>query len=251
MASLVCLFCIQLTAQKNEVHIRNCTEKIITAKSYNAWDNSMALPYQSCILPQINGITAQNAGMGETCTLKCASWTVGQKSNGCKIKLSGATGYNIPEAVQTLESGNWVYFSSTNIEKGDVCYKIGSEGYEQFVTRDIRSGTELRAKNGAVKLLNVTKYELWFQANGNLELKDISITSGANVVWSSNTSGHPNAMLAFQGDGNWVLYDGNPIWATGTADDQKGGKGGVKLLLNGSGNVQILNADSQVIWQGH
>lgn len=256
LAGLICLCVIQLTAQKNEVHIRNCTEKIISVKSYNAWDNSLTLPYQfgnsSELLPQIHGILAQNPGTGETCTLECASKYLFKNYNSCKVKFSGATGYNVPEVVQTLEAGNWVYFSSTRIEKGDKCYMIGFEDYEQFLTKDIRTGTELHANNGAVKLIKVLQFELWFQTTGNLELHDISITSGSNVVWSSNTAGHPNAMLAFQSDGNVVIYDGgNPIWYTSTADSQKGGKGGVKMLLNGAGHVQILNVDSQVIWQGH
>lgn len=127
-----------------------------------------------------------------------------------------------------------------------MCYKIGSEDYEQFVTRDIKTGEQLHANTGAVKLLSVNGYELWFQTTGNLEMKYIDYVKGASVIWSSNTAGHPNAMLAFQGDGNVVIYDGgNPIWATQTADNQKSGKGGVKLLLNGAGNVKVLNVDSQ------
>lgn len=256
LASLVCLFGGHLAAQKNQVHIRNCTEKIISVKSYNAWDKSMSLPYQygnsACLIPQINGITAQNPGQGETCTLECASKYLFKNYNSCKIKFSGATGYNIPEVVTTLEGGNWVYFSSTHIEKGDVCYKIGSEDYEQFVTRDVRTGAQIHANTGAVKLLSVNGYELWFQTSGNLELKYVDAVTGSSVKWSTNTAGHPNATLAFQGDGNVVIYDGgNPIWATATADNQKSGKGGVKLVLNGAGNVKVLNVDSQLIWQGH
>lgn len=55
-----------------------------------------------------------------------------------------------------------------------------------------------------------------FQADGNLVVRNCA---GA-ALWASNTHTYPNAILAFQDDGNLVIYpsssDFNALWATGT-----------------------------------
>lgn len=116
-----------------KIHVRNCTEKIVYLKSYNSWDTSMSIAfpgkYGRATLTQIWGITAENPGEGETAEVRCAQsdpfhW---KKHNSCKVKFKCDGNTPCPETTKTLEAGNWVYFSSTDIQKGDKCYKIGAE----------------------------------------------------------------------------------------------------------------------------
>jgi len=49
---------------------------------------------------------------------------------------------------------------------------------------------------------------------------DLAIYSNVHRerLWHSDTAGHPGAFVAFQQDGNLVVYDrhAHPIWASGT-----------------------------------
>ncbi|MBT0770178.1 hypothetical protein KIH74_14655 [Kineosporia sp. J2-2] len=78
----------------------------------------------------------------------------------------------------------------------------------------------------------------------------LTLTSGGNVVltdengattWSAGVSGGDT--LAFQGDGNLVLYkDGGLVWATQTMDNS-----GAILTLQGDGNVTIA-LNNNTLW---
>lgn len=41
-------------------------------------------------------------------------------------------------------------------------------------------------------------------------------TVGDEAVWHSNTAPKRDVILVIQNDGNLVLYEGNPVWATST-----------------------------------
>ncbi|GGS62720.1 hypothetical protein AB0E75_22320 [Streptomyces griseoviridis] len=58
--------------------------------------------------------------------------------------------------------------------------------------------------------------------------------------WSTN-----RIVLAFQGDGNLVLYDrqGTPLWWSGTA-----GQGGVKAVFQADGNLAVYAGDARTVW---
>ncbi|MFJ3671211.1 hypothetical protein ACIPSE_32600 [Streptomyces sp. NPDC090106] len=62
----------------------------------------------------------------------------------------------------------------------------------------------------------------------------------AGQTWSTN-----RIVLAFQGDGNLVLYDkaGTPLWWSGTA-----GQGGVKAVFQADGNLAVYAGDSRTVW---
>jgi large repetitive protein len=83
---------------------------------------------------------------------------------------------------------------------------------------------------------------LVFQADGNLVVyRD---DTGA-AVWASNTSGYPAATLSFQTDGNLVIYNGSTVlWASGTD-----GNADESAIVSASGNVTIVGALGQQIWQ--
>lgn len=119
-----------------------------------------------------------------------------------------------------------------------------------MVSRSMRNNDHLTSGSAGGLLLKNGPFELYWQGDGNLVLKYYYDPDRLpNTVWSSGTAGNYNSRLVFQGDGNLVIYSGGtPLWATATADAQKGGKGGVKLELNGIGDLRIRNADNKVIW---
>lgn len=61
--------------------------------------------------------------------------------------------------------------------------------------------------------LEATKLVL--QPNGNLV---ICASGDPTPLWQTNTAGNPGAFVAFQQDGNLVLYDkdAHPLWASDT-----------------------------------
>lgn len=242
LTSLFCILHTYATAQtENTVHIRNCTNNILLVESYNSWDNDMTLVYQggggTAIIPQINGLAAKNGGAGETGEVKCKRNYWFKSYPGCKVKINCGSTNPCPQSVNTLDAGNWVYFSSTRIEQGDVCYHIGAEN---LIALDF--GFEYSLQNK--ELLRAGGYYLMWQGDGNLVLYG---SSGA--IWASGTNGKANK-LKFQGDGNLVLYNNDTaVWASDTADNEKGGKGGRKLVLNEQGGLSIMDQDYKIIWK--
>jgi len=59
-------------------------------------------------------------------------------------------------------------------------------------------------------------YAATFQGDGNLVVRN----SSGTALWASNTHTYPHAILAFQTDGNLVIYpsttDFHALWASGT-----------------------------------
>ena len=101
-------------------------------------------------------------------------------------------------------------------------------------------------KGTEVSVLKAGAWTLLWQYDGNLVLYGPGFPNGA---WASNTAGTD---LIFQGDGNLVIYQANAgPWASDTANDQHGGKGGRKLVLTPDGDLYITDQDAKVIWKGH
>lgn len=240
---LLCMMNADLAGQ-NTIHIRNCTEKILHISSYNEWDNTMNLPYQgngTATLLQMNSILAQNGGAGETGEVQCGTWHFFQTYDCCKVKFT--CGDNTPclEVTERLEAGNWVYFSESEIVRGDECYKIGGKALNAL-DNNFEYGLQDKV------LLRTDNSFLMWQADGNLVLYVTLNNTGA--IWSTGTNGK-GKRLAFQGDGNLVIYgDSGPVWASNTADAQKGGKGGRKLVLRYGTGLVIINQDYDIIWRG-
>ena len=65
------------------------------------------------------------------------------------------------------------------------------------------------------------------------------------ALWASNTSGQNGVQLAFQVDGNAVIYraDNSPVWATGTNN-----QGGTTLLMNNDGSLTVVGAGQKQLW---
>lgn len=102
-------------------------------------------------------------------------------------------------------------------------------------------------KGTEVSVLKTGNWNLLWQYDGNLVLYGPGYGHGA---WTSHTDNR-GTDLYFQGDGNLVIYQsGNPVWASDTANAEKGGKGGRKLVLTSEGSLYILDQDGKVVWQG-
>ncbi len=84
-------------------------------------------------------------------------------------------------------------------------------------------------------------YRLYFQADGNLVLRD---TSTSDALWASGTAGDGGTEVDLQDDGNLVIYtdSGDPVWASDTA-----GSGANELLLEDDGAL-VLYDDGSAVW---
>lgn len=257
LAGFLSLTLVGLSGQ-NKIHVRNCTEKILQLYSYNSWDPDMSRVYQwgkgTAILPQINSTTAKNSGAGETAVVECAKKSLfyPKKSSYCKIRFKCNDNTPCPEVTKMLEEGNYVYFSSMEIKKGDKCYKIGEEPKEFEASRPIRTNESILASDGTTRLLEAGRFRLEFHEKGFLCIRFLDPYSKIEYAasWCHTNADNTGSKLAFQADGNLVIYndDGKAVWATGTADDQQGGKGGARMDLSDTGVFRVLNSDGKVIW---
>ncbi len=105
-------------------------------------------------------------------------------------------------------------------------------------------------------------YKLIINSYGNLVLAQ-SLGVVRKVLWYAfdEKLSLRNMRLDFQKDGNLVIYgdrmdgpkviygDDRAVWASGTADNQQGGKGGENLVLMPNGNLTITDITGKVIWQ--
>lgn len=86
------------------------------------------------------------------------------------------------------------------------------------------------------------RYRLAFQGDGNLVLYD---DVEAKALWASDTAAFGAGQAVVQGDGNFVVYDaqGAARWASGTA-----GNAGAYLLVQTDGNLVVYGAGGQPVW---
>jgi surface antigen len=84
-----------------------------------------------------------------------------------------------------------------------------------------------------------TGYTLAFQGDGNL----VMYNSGGRPIWATGTEGYAQR-LAFQGDGNVVLYDGSnrAIWATNT--DSRGRL----FAFQADGNFVVYDGNGRAVY---
>jgi pimeloyl-ACP methyl ester carboxylesterase len=85
------------------------------------------------------------------------------------------------------------------------------------------------------------RFELAFQGDGNLVLYR---NADGTPLWASHTYA-PGGEAAMQADGNLVVYDANgvPRWSTGTANHP-----GARLFVQNDGNVVIYDYYGYPIW---
>jgi hypothetical protein len=84
------------------------------------------------------------------------------------------------------------------------------------------------------------RFVLAFQGDGNLVLYQ-----GGTALWSTGTHGAGATVAVMQGDGNLVLYSagGAALWASNTA-----GHPGAWLVVQGDGNLVLYSASGAALW---
>jgi hypothetical protein len=82
--------------------------------------------------------------------------------------------------------------------------------------------------NGNFEVRNPAKVLVWESATGDLGATKLALQPNGNLLicagvdpvplWQSGTAGNPGAFIAFQQDGNFVVYgrDTHPLWASDT-----------------------------------
>ena len=85
------------------------------------------------------------------------------------------------------------------------------------------------------------RFTLAYQGDGNLVLYQ----SGVGPIWASGTGGTSAGRAIMQADGNFVIYDGvgTPVWNTGTS-----GSSGAYLVVQNDGNVVLYSAGGGGLW---
>lgn len=88
-------------------------------------------------------------------------------------------------------------------------------------------------------------YQVAFQSDGNLVLYKNYPGAPSRALWASGTNGHPSDSCVMQGDGNLVLYDpgSHAIWAAGTY-----GHPGSRLVVQDDGNLVIYQPNNAALW---
>jgi hypothetical protein len=93
---------------------------------------------------------------------------------------------------------------------------------------------------GAQRVSADGRFVLAFQGDGNLVLYQ-----GSTALWSTGTHGTGATVAVMQGDGNLVLYSsaGAPLWASNTA-----GNPGAWLVVQGDGNLVLYSSSGTALW---
>ena len=172
-------------------------------------------PVSGCTLPPVlsdslnpSGVTAPDS------ILTCAT---------SQIAIGGTEAFTIPVGCLTLYNGEWVEAAWTDY--------ILTNGHllATRVTTELNLQTDgnlvFNPGNGVASWASGTTYKgsatggpgclAQFQSSGNLAVSNCNNAS----IWSSATQNHTTAVLAFQQDGNLVIYAnsaGTPLWASKT-----------------------------------
>jgi hypothetical protein len=87
-----------------------------------------------------------------------------------------------------------------------------------------------------------TRYRLAYQVDGNLVLYD---DLDRVPLWSTGTVAGNPGQTVLQGDGNLVVYDaqGTPQWTTGTV-----GNANARLVVQNDGNLVLYSSGGEPLW---
>ncbi|WP_170159834.1 glycosyl hydrolase [Frondihabitans australicus] len=104
----------------------------------------------------------------------------------------------------------------------------------------LKAGTSMTPGSSLVS--SNGKYRLAFQSDGNL----VVYTSANKAIWQSKTAGKHGTRLSLQNDANLVLYRStpSPVWYTRTS-----GRGaGSTLTMQSDGNLVLRNSAGRALW---
>lgn len=105
--------------------------------------------------------------------------------------------------------------------------------------------TNGRLTPGQSRASRNARYRLAYQADGNLVLYD---EVERVAVWATHTGGPSAGSALMQSDGNFVVYgaQGNGLWATNTS-----GHTNSRLVVQDDGNLVLYSGGNQPIWDRH
>jgi hypothetical protein len=111
------------------------------------------------------------------------------------------------------------------------------------VTDTLNAGGRLTANQTLVSANR--RYRLLYQTDGNLVLYD---DVDRTAPWATNTGGASVGRAELQGDGNFVLYDGQNAarFASNTP-----GNPNSRMVLQNDGNLVIYASNGQPVWDRH
>jgi hypothetical protein len=128
------------------------------------------------------------------------------------IAIGGTQAVAVPVACLTEFNGEWYQVSWTGT---GVSTKLTVQTDANFVLY-AGNGKVWGAKTRFADNANGPGCEAAFQGDANLVVRNCDGTA----IWSSATHTYPDAILAFQADGNLVIYDSvathKALWSTGT-----------------------------------
>ena len=139
---------------------------------------------------------------------------------------------------ETSKSDDWLYLALTNFMHVKV-RSSSSPAPPSSGGNTLASGRWLDP--GGMLTSSDGRFRLAYQGDGNLVLYK---WDGA-ALWSSKTAGTVAGMAAMQGDGNFVIYSGGgtALWSSKTA-----GNAGAVLKLQNDGNAVIYSTSGAGLW---
>jgi hypothetical protein len=161
---------------------------------------------------------------------------VGAVGGGCGGTPDSPDGYQFQSATSSTLQSEFAYASLT--------YLLGVS--EPGILAVIRPPTEcgsLFADQGLIPDQSIYscdgRFRLLLQRDGNLVLYQ------DGPLWATGTVGARSAEVIMQGDGNFVLYDiaGRALWSTGTA-----GHPGSRFAIQNDGNLVVYDASGVPLW---
>lgn len=164
-----------------------------------------------------SAVTALGVGLGGLAAVAPA-----HASPTVNCSSSGAAGVYFSEVIWTTPGvvADVVDTSGLLLDRGGSVQCTWSNG--------LRTNLTLQGSDGNFVFYNYTSGKTWgantrpngytaeFQSDANLVVR----TSAGTAIWASNTHTYPNGILAFQSDGNLVIYPSDTNftakWATNT-----------------------------------
>lgn len=128
-----------------------------------------------------------------------------------QIAIGGTEAVVVPVGCLTEYNGEWYKVSWTGTGVSTTLNQQDDANFVLYAGNGKKWGAATRFVDNA----NGPGCLAEFQTDANLVVRNCALAA----IWASGTHTYPNAVLAFQADGNLVIYEstaGHALWATGT-----------------------------------